>query len=158
MSQPAKTWIGGPFGYRGDVESLTNSIKDDIMIGEMPPGQCPNVGRHDGKIAILAKDDGVDHGFLLHPDGAVELAVKILGAVADTVDAEGKAGFGHEVTALRLQAADFVQHREARLTFALAGAPFHAILTDVQVTELAAAFRAAADWIDKPNTAPRRNV
>lgn len=126
------------------------------MIAEYPDGGHPKVFRHDGKVAVISQGAGEDdHGFLLNPASAIELATKLLAAVADLCVDEGRVGFAHPVDSIDLKAADLPGIREGIVTFRLNGAPVRGILTPTQVAEIAAGFTAASKWLDHHPGLPR---
>ena len=110
------------------------------MIAQMIDGP-PRVARFEGNIAVIATDEGVDHGFLLSPTLAISTAASILSAVADQV---GRDRFTLPIDAVELTggATDGVERYE--------GAPLAVELSATQVAELAAGFTAAAKALDEP--------
>lgn len=125
------------------------------MIGEYQENMAPRVIRHRGMVGILGTDDGKDFGFLISPKAAVEIATRLLAAVADQAGKDGADGFAHDVDSMKLQAADHGTHVEGILTFSFNGAPVRAILTETQISELAAAFTAASHWAESPRGRPQ---
>lgn len=123
------------------------------MIAEMVDG-APRIARHRGKIAILATDDGADHGFLLTLEQALTTAVRIMAAVAD---AKGSREFSFPCDSVELsRGREEADDRYAQLALTVERAPLTVDLTATQVAELAVVFAAAATELDAPKS-PRRD-
>ena len=122
------------------------------MIAEMADG-APRIVRHEGKIGIIAQDEGVDHGFLLRPADAITTATRILAGVAD---AYGRDRWSQPCDGIELTGGyDADGERGARLVLFIDKAPLAVDLSATQVAELAVALEAAANQIDEP-LLPRR--
>ncbi len=115
------------------------------MITAFADDLIPSVVRHDGKIGILTPD--LTEGHLISTAAAVELATKLLAAVSDVHEAQGR-DITHPVEGIRFQIAQRGATFEGRLTFNVNRVPLFASLTEEQVTDLAAAFLAADRHIE----------